>query len=110
MEVLFSAEVFSHQFLPEKAPDFQTKNVQDMEITRSAESFFIEVSPEKAQSDKFSQSAEVFFPKSPQSPIALPHANSAIFSKTQISHPISNLPNLGPKSPFRFLNLANQKP
>ena len=32
------------------------------------------------------------------------------FSKTQISHPISNLPNLGRKSPFRFLDLANQKP
>ena len=72
--------------------------------------FFIEFSPEKAQSDKFSQRAEVFSPKSHQSPIALPHANSAIFSKTQISHPISNLHNLGPKSTFRFLDLANQKP
>jgi len=151
MEVLFSAEEFSHQFLPEKAPDFQIKKAQDMEITqsariifselssqnaqnmevslsseefsqkfspekalmpsdpRSAESFFKEFAPEKAQSDKFSPSAEVFFPKSSQKPIALPHANSAIFSKTQISHPISNLPILGPNSPFRCLDLANQK-
>jgi hypothetical protein len=142
MEVLLSAEEFSHQFLPEKAPDFQIKKAQDMGNTRSArivfselcsqdaqnmevslrseefshnfppekalmpsdprsvESFFKEISPEKVQSDKFSPSAEVFFPKSSQKPIALPHANSAIFPKTEISQPISNLPILSSISPF----------
>ncbi len=68
---------------------FFSQNAQNLEISlrlspekalmpgdpQSAESFFKEVASEKAQSNKISTSAEVFSPKSSQSPIALPHAN-----------------------------------
>ena len=88
MEVSLRSEEFSQKSLPQKATIAGDP--------RSAKSFFIEVSPEKAQSDKFSQSAEVFSSKSPQSSIALPHANSAFFENTNLSSHLKS-PQFRPK-------------